>query len=123
MKILHRVGATRWSSHLSFIRSLIDLFGPSCEIVENLQLNGDNHPIHSEVKSAYDAMTSFEFVFILHLLNEIMGTTDILWQALQQKSQDIVNAMQLVITTKKLLQRLRVSGWNSFFQKVQSFCK
>ncbi|KAM7482737.1 hypothetical protein LguiB_007320 [Lonicera macranthoides] len=123
MKTLHRAGATRWSSHLSSVRSLIDLFGPSCEIVENLWLNGDNHPIRSEAKGAYDAMTSFEFVFILHLLNEIMGITHILCQALQQKSQDIVNAMQLVSTTKKLLQRLRETGWNSFFQKVQSFCE
>ncbi|KAM7462726.1 hypothetical protein LguiA_030847 [Lonicera macranthoides] len=93
MKTLHHAGATRWSSHLSSVRSLIDLFGPSCEIVKNLWLNGDNHPIRSEAKDAYDAMTSFEFVFILHLLNEIMGITHILCQALQQKSQDIVNAM------------------------------
>jgi hypothetical protein len=36
-----------------------------------------------------------------------MGTTDCLCQHLQQKSQDILSAMQLVSNTKALLQKLR----------------
>ena len=45
-------------------------------------------------------ITSFQFIFILHLMKEIMGITDVLCQVLQQKSQDILNAMNMVHTTK-----------------------
>jgi hypothetical protein len=46
------------------------------------------------------------------MMKEIMGITDILCQALQKKSQDILNAMVLISTvlistTKSLIQNLR----------------
>jgi hypothetical protein len=122
IKNLQRAGATRWSSHFGSVVSLIDLFHPSCVIIENISKNGLNASIRGEAKGAYIAMLSFEFVFILHLVAEIMGITDMLCQAMQRKSQDIVNAMTLVRTTKALLQKLRESGWNTFFQRVESFC-
>ncbi|XP_021991029.1 uncharacterized protein LOC110887765 [Helianthus annuus] len=50
---------------------------------------------------AYGYLQSFEFVLVLHLMKEVMGRTDTLCQALQKKSQDILNAMELVFTTKK----------------------
>jgi hypothetical protein len=46
-------------------------------------------------------VTSFEFIFILHLMKEIMGITDVLCQALQQKSQDILNVINSVSAAKK----------------------
>jgi len=36
-------------------------------------------------------------------MKEIMGITDVLCQALQQKSQDILNAINSVSTAKKLI--------------------
>ena len=59
---------------------------------------------------AYKKMTSFDFVFLLHLMKKIMGITDVLCQYLQQKSQDIVNAMHLVLSSKSLIQKLRDDG-------------
>ena len=52
-----------------------------------------------------------------------MEITDIHCQALQQKSQDILNAMQLVLTSKELLQNLRQDGWDAFLEVVKSFCE
>ncbi|XP_059650144.1 uncharacterized protein LOC132295898 [Cornus florida] len=118
-----RHSATRWSSHFGSVSSLIDLFGPSRTIIENLSKNGLTNSIRGEAKGVYLAMLSFEFVFILHLLREMMGITDILCQALQRKTQDIVNAMNLVSSTNALLQNLRENGWHTFFQNVESFCK
>ncbi|KAK2637543.1 hypothetical protein Ddye_032335 [Dipteronia dyeriana] len=46
-----------------------------------------------------------------------------LCQALQMKSQDILNALNFVSTTKMLLQNLRENGWNAFFKSVVSFCE
>lgn len=43
-----------------------------------------------DADSAYFYLKSFEFVFILHLMKEIMGKTDILCQTLQNTTQDIL---------------------------------
>jgi len=67
-------------------------------------------------------MMSFDFVFILHVMKELMGITDLLCKKLQQKTQDIVNAMDDVATTKKLIQSLRDHGWSALFNDVTSFC-
>jgi hypothetical protein len=43
-------------------------------------------------------------------MKEIMGITDVLCQVLQQKSQDILNAVHLVSIAKKLIKKLRDDG-------------
>uniref|UniRef100_A0A2N9FSG3 HAT C-terminal dimerisation domain-containing protein n=1 Tax=Fagus sylvatica TaxID=28930 RepID=A0A2N9FSG3_FAGSY len=53
---------------------------------------------------------------------EIMGITDCLCQVLQRKSQDIINALDLVSATKCNLQKLRQDGWDAFIGDVTSFC-
>jgi hypothetical protein len=40
-----------------------------------------------------------------------------------QNSQDIVNAMDDVSTTKKLIQKLRDDGWNKLISDVMLFCQ
>src|ERR1044072_126268 len=54
-------------------------------------------------------------------MREIMGMTNMLCQALQQQSQDVVNAMNLVCSTKTLIQELREIGWGELFATVKSF--
>jgi len=66
---------------------------------------------------------SFEFVFILHMIKEIMRITGTLGQAFQQKSQDIVNVMRLVKSTKQLIQKLRSEGWQTLLESVKLFCE
>ncbi|KAJ1697371.1 hypothetical protein LUZ63_005883 [Rhynchospora breviuscula] len=67
-------------------------------------------------------LLSFDFVFIMHLMKEIMAITDDLCRALQQKDLDILNALSLVSTTKLLIQKLRDDGWEPLLEKVNSFC-
>ncbi|KAL5828314.1 hypothetical protein ACOSQ4_020111 [Xanthoceras sorbifolium] len=119
---LQRAGDTRWGSHFHSICSLLRLFGPTCVVLQNIINDGSNYTQRGDADAAYDAITSFEFIFILHLMKEIMGFTDILCQALQQKSQDISNAMHLVSTTKALIQNMREDGWESLLKNVNSFC-
>ena len=52
----------------------------------------------------------FEFFFILHLEKETMEITDKLCQALQSQSQDILNVMHLVSSTKDLSKNLEMMG-------------
>ncbi|KAL5767363.1 hypothetical protein ACOSQ2_014146 [Xanthoceras sorbifolium] len=119
---LQRPGLTRWSSHFASISRLIQMFGSASTLLEKLINNGLNSNIRGEAKGAYKDLRSFEFVFILLLLHKILGISDILCQALQSKSQDILNAMNLVSPTKMLLLELRENGWNTFLESVVSFC-
>ncbi|XP_073224849.1 uncharacterized protein [Cicer arietinum] len=56
-------------------------------------------------------------------MKEIMGIIDILCQTLPQHSQDIVNFMCLVGTTKSLIQASREDGWDALFTEVKTFCE
>ncbi|XP_071728971.1 uncharacterized protein [Rutidosis leptorrhynchoides] len=76
-----------------------------------------------DADTAYCYTKSFEFVLILHLMKEIMGKTEFLSQALQKKSQDIINAMDLVAATKESFNELRNNGWDSLLAQVKIFCE
>ena len=56
-------------------------------------------------------------------MKEIMGTINFLSQALQKHSQDLLNAMYLVSTTKSLIQKLRDDEWEPLLARVTSFCE
>eukprot|EP00267_Zea_mays_P026068 XP_008654053.1 zinc finger MYM-type protein 1-like [Zea mays] len=64
----------------------------------------------AKAAGAIKLMMSFDFIFIMHVMKELMGVTDLLCKKLQHKSQDIVNAMDDVATTKRLIQNLRDHG-------------
>ena len=62
-----------------------------------------------------------DFVFILHLMKDIMEITEVLSQVLKQKSQDILNAMDLVSSTEKLIAKMREVEWEDLLKKVKLF--
>ncbi|XP_062206140.1 uncharacterized protein LOC133908020 [Phragmites australis] len=119
---LGRPGDTRWGSHYKTILHIIALYQP---IRKTLIKIGEDYN-RTEAISAQTMLTSFEsfeFVFMLHLMEEIFGYTDDLGNALQKREQDIVDAISLVYTTKEQLQLLREDGgWDTFLQGVISFC-
>ena len=98
------------------------MFSSTCAVLINIIVDGTTHSQRAEADFAYEALTSFEFVFILHMMKEIMEITDLLCQALQRQSQDILNAVDLVSSTKALIQNLRDVGLDALFAKVKSFC-
>ncbi|XP_042400918.1 uncharacterized protein LOC121990938 [Zingiber officinale] len=119
---LQRAVDTPWSSHLRSLKGLIKMFSASCTVL--LKIMDDGLPSQrADATTVYDEMTSFNLVFILHLMKEIMGITDILCRTLQSKSQDIINAMELVLSTKNLLQQMRDNKWDDLLVKVKSFCE
>ena len=67
-------------------------------------------------------MESFDFVFIMHLMIELLSITDSLSRALQRKDQDIVEAMQLIIDVKEQLQDMRDNGWDPLLKRVKTLC-
>ncbi|XP_075654760.1 uncharacterized protein LOC142624919 [Castanea sativa] len=120
---LQRPIETRWSSHFRSVSSLLRMFTPTLEVL-HIIIDGEIDGEHrAEAELAYEGLTSLEFVFILHLETENMEITDKLFQALQSQSQDILNAMHLVLSTKALLQKFRYDGWDGLLTTLISFCE
>ncbi|TYI13908.1 hypothetical protein ES332_A08G090900v1 [Gossypium tomentosum] len=120
---LQRPGETRWSSHLNSVTSLLKMYSATSIILENLKNTASNYSQRGDAHNAYNRLRSFEFIFILHVMKEVLGITDNLCQALQRRSQDILNTISLVLTTKDLIQKLRDDGWNELLKNVISFCE
>ncbi|QHO19723.1 Zinc finger MYM-type protein [Arachis hypogaea] len=102
--------------------SLLCMFDATCEVLEKSTEEG-NFSTRGDASAAYDAITSFELVFVLHLMINILEVSHDLCQALQRKNQDILNALTLVSTTKTLIQRMRESSREAFIKEVILFCE
>ena len=79
------------------------MFDATGKVINIISKKGANYKQHSDAERVYQVLTSFEFILILHLMKEIMGITNILCQALQQHSQDLLKAMHLVSTIESPL--------------------
>ena len=75
------------------------MFDATCEVLQNAIEDG-NYSLRGDANSAYDILTSFEFIFLLHLMRDILVVTNDLCHALQCKNQDIFHAMSLVSLLK-----------------------
>ncbi|KAL9689852.1 hypothetical protein QQ045_010243 [Rhodiola kirilowii] len=113
---LQRAGDTRWTSHFKSIYSMIKMFSATYEVLLTIKSDGNTHSQRGEASSVYETMTFFT-LFIMHLMREVLDITSCLCNALQLQSQDILNAMSLVSTSKSLLQKLRDDGWSKLVEK------
>ncbi|XP_022008847.1 uncharacterized protein LOC110908218 [Helianthus annuus] len=122
---LRRAGDARWGPHFKSICSLVNMFDVTRAVLKGI-IEDTSHATGSQrgdANIAYSYLQSFEFVLVLHLMKEVMSKTETLSQALQKKSQDILNAMELVSATKVSLTNFRNTGWDSLLEKVQFFCE
>ncbi|XP_071740054.1 uncharacterized protein [Rutidosis leptorrhynchoides] len=118
---LQRPWDTRWSSHYRSIRSLLKLYGPSIVVLREIATNGSTTSQKGDASFALTQLLSFDFVIVMHLMKKIMKRTDKFCQAFQRKSQDIINALSLLSTTKIFIQNLRDQGWNHFWKRLLLF--
>ncbi|XP_076909354.1 uncharacterized protein LOC143566572 [Bidens hawaiensis] len=119
---LRRAGDTHWSSHYQFVCSMIDMFDCTRIILQGII----DEPLttftqRADADAGYVNLKSFDFVFILHLIKEVIGRTEILSYSLQKKPQDILNAIELVKATKDDLNDFRNNKWDSFLTDVTFF--
>ena len=68
------------------------MFGATLEVLRKMINDRPICDMRGEAKDAYREITSFEFVFILLLLDKVFGISDILCRARQTKSLDILTA-------------------------------
>lgn len=120
---LVKPGDTRWGSHYLTLVRLCSLW-PSIEhVLQNIR---DDATLVESRRTAWGLigkMDNYEFVFVLHLMKYLLGITHELSLALQQKDQNIVQAILLIDNVKCQLQSFREDGWGIIFEQVNSFCE
>ncbi|CAN6712599.1 unnamed protein product [Malus baccata var. baccata] len=119
---LKRAGETCWVSHFGTLVSIMTMISSILDLLEVIDDDGVSSQQRCEANNLLDSMQSFDFVFNLHLMKDIIGITNKLSQALQTKDQDIVNAIKLVGVCKQRLEIMRKSGWDSLLNEVSKFC-
>ena len=120
---LQRAGDTRWSSHYKSIKSLLKMFAATVTVLRSVAADRSaTRNSRGDAGGSLKILLTFDFVFILHLMERIMKITDVLCLKLQHKSLDIANALDCVSNTKVLLGELREDGWDNLFEDVKSFC-
>ena len=99
------------------------MFEVVTEVLEIVGIDFSSSDQRVEAKNLLDIMQSFEFVFFFLFMRNILAITNKLSQALQRKDQDIVNAMNLVRTSKARIQATRDDRWTFLLNEVSSFCE
>ncbi|XP_058783055.1 uncharacterized protein LOC131657706 [Vicia villosa] len=120
---LTRAGDTRWGSHYGTLLRLVSLFPSVCDVLDIILKDSLSAEQRVETRQLLNTLQSFEFIFKLHLMRNILGITNDLSQALQRKDQDIVKSMTFVKVSKERLQNMREYGWSSLLDEVTLFCE
>ncbi|VFQ58854.1 unnamed protein product [Cuscuta campestris] len=82
-----------------------------------------NDALRTEASTILYVIDDFEFAFVLHLMEKVLGITYELSQALQRKEQDLANVIALVRIAKIRLQTLKSVGFEKLLDGVIEFCK
>jgi hypothetical protein len=99
------------------------MFAAVSSVLQSIAADPSPGSIRADGDTAFGYLSSFEFIFVLCMMREILEITEDLNQALQRKTQDIVNAIRLVFSTKVRLQELRSdNGWEEFYIRLVEFC-
>ncbi|KAH1211146.1 Zinc finger MYM-type protein 1 [Glycine max] len=97
---LKRVFDTRWGSHYATLINLILMYSSIIDALEIIKEDGSNADQRAEANGLLHLLEDFDFAFTLHLMENVLGISNELSQALQRKDQDIINVMNLVNITK-----------------------
>ena len=90
--------------------------------VENIHDDAKNLTQRSTTGGLISQMESFEFVFTLHLMINLLGKTNELSQCLQRKDENIVLEVSLIGVALQKLQDIRENGWDQLLEETNEFC-
>nr|KAJ0219001.1 hypothetical protein LSAT_V11C300155530 [Lactuca sativa] len=119
---IKRSSDTRWGSHFASLLNIQTIYASICDVLEDLGEFDSDRDRRAEAIRILKWLKSFDFVFCLHLMIDILGVTDHLNTLLQRNDQDIINAMNQVSSSKKAIQEIRDIGWEPLLEKVTLFC-
>lgn len=120
---VQRPGMTRWGSHYRTLLRVVECFSSIVKVLACVEKDGADDSKRRQAYGLLSYVDSFDFVFYLQVMVHLLGVTNSLSLALQNRDQDILNAMSLVASTKRQLQKFRDDGWNALMLKVSSFSK
>lgn len=98
-----RVGDTRWGSHFRTITSSMTLYVDIIGVLENVRKD-ISFEKYGETMFLLDVFQSFNFIFMLYMMFEILGFTNDFSVLLQKFDQDLLNTLSLVNATIQELQ-------------------
>uniref|UniRef100_A0A7N0UFZ5 DUF4371 domain-containing protein n=1 Tax=Kalanchoe fedtschenkoi TaxID=63787 RepID=A0A7N0UFZ5_KALFE len=110
---LKKVANTRWQLHYGVLLNLMVLFPSIINVLDAICESGATSEHQVEAKDLLEKLQTFNFLFRVMLIKNVLGVTNELSQALQKKDQDIFNAMDLLRISKKNLQIMRNNDWDS----------
>ncbi|XP_052627808.1 uncharacterized protein LOC111880587 [Lactuca sativa] len=120
---LVRAGDTRWGSHFNTLTSLVKLFADVLVVLEFVKVDGGSLANRQQASGILAYFQSYEFVFYLYMMYDILHLTGTLSKQLQKKDLDILEAASMVRGTMDALQSLRDTGFATILPKVSSFCQ
>ncbi|XP_076925796.1 uncharacterized protein LOC143588756 [Bidens hawaiensis] len=117
-RIVNIVGASckrkdliRQKQHDDFVKRIeTDLWKPVREVLIALSKEGIDGKTRGIALGMAEKMEKFKFVFIAHLMVNLLRKTNDLSQALQLKNQNIGNAVQLIEDMKYDIKKYRDDG-------------
>jgi hypothetical protein len=107
---LARPGDTRWGSHHRTLIRIHQMWDSVISVLDSISHDGTDAEERGLASGYMINMETFEFVFILHLMLRLLGLTNDLSYTLQQKDQNIVCAMDMIVSVKSLMHKLRDDG-------------
>ncbi|XP_047268029.1 uncharacterized protein LOC124898425 [Capsicum annuum] len=119
---LQRPGDTHWGSHFKTLDNFLVIFSSIFHVLEVIEIEGSTSSDRNQAEYLLKNVKTFKFVFMLHLMLKVLAMSNELSKILQKKDQDIVNAVEFLNISKKILQNMRENGWESLLNDVSSFC-
>ncbi|KAI5656344.1 hypothetical protein M9H77_25137 [Catharanthus roseus] len=124
-----------WLGHCNgkiYLAMIVNVVGASCKRKDTaLQKHHDDLVKHGNepnsrgiARGLIDNMNQFEFVFIAHLMVDVLVETNTLSMCLQQKTQNIVTAVRMIKTVNDELKKYRNDDdcWEELLGVVTAFC-
>ncbi|XP_009615395.2 uncharacterized protein [Nicotiana tomentosiformis] len=107
---------------LTLVDNFIVIFSSIIRVLEVIEHEGSTSNERNQAKYLLSEIITFKFIFMLHLMLKVLAMSNELNKILQKRDQDIVNAVKFLNITKKRLQDMRETGWESLLDDVSSFC-
>ncbi|XP_042028087.1 zinc finger MYM-type protein 1-like [Salvia splendens] len=114
---------TRWGSYYLTLLRLCSSWPSIEQVLINVSDNSTCSETRMNAERMVDKIDDHEFVFLLHLMRDLLGITHELSLVLQQKEKGIIQALSLISSVKYQLQRYREDGWETVLDQVNKFCE
>ncbi|XP_023730429.2 uncharacterized protein LOC111878149 [Lactuca sativa] len=115
---LIRAGETRWGSHFNTLTSLMKLFADVLVVLDFVKEEGGTLANRQQASGILAYFKSYEFVFYLHTMYDILHLTGTLSKQLQRKDLDILEAASMLYIGAR---NRRTTKTNRFHFEVEIF--